>query len=123
MVRRQVAQFLVAVVLAGATGCRNDGGYSTSSGGGGTPSPGGTPNTVTISGMAFSPSTLTVADSAVVTFTNNDPVTHTATADDASWDTGGISPHTSKTIRFVRTGTFTYHCVIHPTMIASIRVQ
>ena len=46
---------------------------------------------VSISNFAFSPQSVTVSVGDTVTWTNSDTVTHTATADDASWDAGNIT--------------------------------
>jgi plastocyanin len=77
---------------------------------------------VTIAGFAFSPASLTIEAGTTVTWTNQDSVTHTATADDGSWNTGNIAQGQSASITFDTPGTFTYHCSIHPNMTASITV-
>jgi plastocyanin len=78
---------------------------------------------VDIAGFAFSPQSVTVAVGDTVTWTNADAQNHTATADDASFDTGTIAGGTSKSVTFAAAGTFGYHCKIHPTMTATIVVQ
>lgn len=78
---------------------------------------------VDIAGFAFSPQSVTVGVSDTVTWTNDDAQGHTATADDASFDTGTIAGGTSKSVTFATAGTFGYHCKIHPTMTATIVVQ
>lgn len=82
-----------------------------------------TTNTVTISNFAFSPLSFTVSKDSVVTWKNNDSVTHTATSDTGLWDTGNIPPGGSKAIVFHTIGTFPYHCVIHTMMLGTIIVQ
>jgi plastocyanin len=77
---------------------------------------------VTISGFAFSPAALTIEAGTTVTWTNQDSATHTATADDGSFDTGNIAQGQSVSITFDTPGTFAYHCAIHPYMVASITV-
>jgi plastocyanin len=77
---------------------------------------------VTIAGFAFSPAALTIEAGTTVTWTNQDSATHTATADDGSFDTGNIAQGQSVSITFDTPGTFTYHCSIHPNMVASITV-
>jgi len=77
---------------------------------------------VTIAGFAFSPAALTIEAGTTVTWTNQDSATHTATADDGSWDTGDIAQGASVSITFDTPGTFTYHCAIHTYMVASITV-
>ena len=77
---------------------------------------------VAIAGFAFSPDSITIAVGDMITWTNNDGVGHTATADDASFDTGTIAAGSSKSATFATAGTFTYHCKIHPAMAATIVV-
>jgi plastocyanin len=78
---------------------------------------------IDIAGFAFSPQSITVAVGDTVTWTNADVQGHTATADDASFDTGTIGGGTSKTVTFSTAGTFAYHCRIHPAMTAAIVVS
>ncbi len=87
------------------------------------PSPRPTANTVSIANMAFSPSSLTVLKSTTVTWKNNDGVAHTATDDNGTWNTGTIQPGASASITFNTSGTFTYHCSVHPSMTGTIIVQ
>jgi plastocyanin len=77
---------------------------------------------VTIQNFAFSPVSLEVAAGTTVTWTNNDGTAHSATADDGSWDTGSIAPGDSASITFDTPGTYTYHCMFHPSMTATIVV-
>src|SRR3954471_10264766 len=77
---------------------------------------------VTIAGFAFSPASLTITAGTTVTWTNQDSATHTATADDGSWDTGNIAQGASGSVTFNTPGTFTYHCSIHPNMTGTITV-
>lgn len=78
---------------------------------------------VSIKGNAFTPPTVRVKVGEFVTWTNNDSVAHTATADDDSWDTGMIEPGETGTIRFEEAGTYTYHCTPHPQMMGTIIVE
>jgi plastocyanin len=82
-----------------------------------------TPNTVVLANMAFGPTTLTVAKGATVTWQNNDGIAHTATSDAGAWDSGNIPAGASKSVTFNTTGTFSYHCTVHPMMTATIIVQ
>lgn len=78
---------------------------------------------VTIGGFAFGPASVTVSVGDTVTWTNNDPQTHTATADDASWDAGNIAGGGgTKSVTFTTAGTFPYHCAIHPAMTGTVTV-
>lgn len=78
---------------------------------------------VAISGFSFSPKSVTVTVGDTVTWTNSDAQAHTATADDASWDTANIGNGASKSITFSTAGTFAYHCSIHPTMTGTVVVE
>lgn len=78
--------------------------------------PATTGNAVTIQNMAFAPATITVKAGDTVTWTNQDGVGHSATADDNSFDTGVLDQGKSGSATFSKAGTFTYHCSIHPNM-------
>ncbi len=78
---------------------------------------------VTISGFAFSPATLTVSAGATVTWTNKDSVAHTVTSDTGAFDSGNIAPNATFSYKFTTAGTFSYHCAIHPSMKASVVAQ
>jgi plastocyanin len=73
--------------------------------------------------FAFSPATLTVKTGTKVTWTNSDSVTHTVTADQGTFDSGGLSPGSSFSFTFTKTGTYSYHCNIHHSMTATVIVQ
>jgi plastocyanin len=75
---------------------------------------------VSIAGFAFAPPDLAVKVGDSVTWTNNDNTAHTATADDGSFDCGTIAAGQSFTFTFTTAGTFTYHCKIHPSMVAKL---
>jgi YVTN family beta-propeller protein len=77
---------------------------------------------VAIASFAFGPKALTIKAGQAVTWTNNDTVTHSATADDKSWDSGDIAPGQSFSRTFQTAGTYTYHCSHHPYMTGTITV-
>ena len=118
---------VLALALAG--GCGGNG-YSSSPGNGGNNGGNGNGNgggsaQATIANMDFS--SLTVARGTTVTWKNNDAMPHTATSDPGSafaFDTGTISPGAvSNGVTFSQSGTFAYHCTVHPNMHGSITVQ
>lgn len=78
---------------------------------------------VTIADFAFGPETLEITAGTTVTFTNNDSASHTATADDGSFDTGAIAQGESATVTFDTPGTYTYVCSFHPAMTGTIVVS
>jgi|GEM_PF-2040458 len=79
---------------------------------------------VTIANFAFSPAAVTVPVGATVTWTNQDPGSHTTTSDTGLWDSGGLNFNTG--VSFSRTfntpGTFGYHCSFHSFMTGAITV-
>jgi LPXTG-motif cell wall-anchored protein len=77
---------------------------------------------VTIHDFAFAPGTLTVHVGDRVTWFNQGPSSHSATANDGSFDTGVLSKGTSGSFTFTTPGTFSYHCTPHPFMHGSITV-
>jgi plastocyanin len=79
-----------------------------------------TGNSVSIHNMAFS--NLSVAKGTTVTWTNNDAMAHTVTADDASFDSGNIAPGATFSHTFSTAGTVAYHCSIHTGMKANVVV-
>ena len=81
-----------------------------------------TGDAVTIAGFAFSPGALTVKVGTSVTWTNQDSVAHTVTADDGSFDSGHLGNGLTFKQTFAKAGTFAYHCAIHRSMTASITV-
>lgn len=76
----------------------------------------------TISDFKFTPSTITVTAGESVTWTNNGPTGHSATADDGSFDTGVLSRGASGSHTFTRAGTYTFHCTPHPFMTGKVVV-
>jgi plastocyanin len=76
-----------------------------------------------IRGMAFGPSRLEVAAGTTITWTNNDPVAHTVTADDGTWDSGEIEPGKTWSRTFPQAGEFAFHCTPHPFMKAVVVVR
>ena len=87
------------------------------------PPTGGTVVTVTISGMTFSPSTVTVKTGTTVVWKNNDVSVHTATSDDGStFNTGNIAIGYSGNVMMSKAGTYPYHCTLHSNMTGVVEV-
>jgi plastocyanin len=78
---------------------------------------------VNIQGFAFVPATLSIDANTQVTWTNTDTASHTATADDGSFDSGTLASHGTATHLFTAKGTYTYHCSIHSSMTATVTVH
>lgn len=82
-------------------------------------------NSVTIANMSFSPADITVKKGTTVTWTNNDSIAHTVTADtdtEHGPNSDTINPGDTYTFTFTDDGTFAYHCSIHPEMTGKVTV-
>jgi len=66
--------------------------------------------------MTFEPKRLEIAAGGTVTWTNNDQLVHTITADDRSWDSGPIEPGKTWSHTFTQPGEYSFHCTPHPFM-------
>jgi glucose dehydrogenase/plastocyanin len=71
-------------------------------------------------GKFYMPPAAGIFTGSEATWTNNDTVQHTATADDNSFDTSLINPGQKATVTVNEKGTIMYHCTIHPWMTASL---
>ena len=78
---------------------------------------------VQIADFAFSPSTITITAGDTVTWTNADPVVHTATSTSGAFDSGDLEQGESYSLTFTTPGTYDYLCTPHPTMTGRIVVQ
>jgi plastocyanin len=125
--RHPVASLLVVVPVAVALASCGGGGDSSADTGStraahNAGSAGGR-QAVDISNFKFVPATIAVKSGARVTIANRDTTTHTATADNGSFDTGNIDPGASKAVTISKGGRFAYHCSIHPFMHGVIVAQ
>jgi len=71
---------------------------------------------VKIESFRFQPTTMNVTRGTVVVSTNDDSAPHTATANDASFDTGRLDQGKSGQVTFDKPGTFEYVCNFHSSM-------
>jgi len=80
---------------------------------------------VWMQGMAFNPTTITVAVNATVTWTNKDENTYTITSNDSGlFDSGPIIPGSIYNHQFTQAGTYNYHNTIsYPNMTGTVIVQ
>ena len=78
---------------------------------------------VNIQGYAFNPPSIVVVIGVnnTVTWTNNDAVTHTVTANDGSFS-AAVHPGQNYTHTFETPGAFDYHCSIHTYMMGTVTV-
>ena len=128
LVRALLAGLAAASLLAGACGSDDDedeGTEATATTGttGTTAAGGGEAKAITIKGFAFAPTPLVVPKGTEVTITNSDDATHTATADDGSFDTGELNKGDAKPVTLSEEGEIAYHCNIHDSMKGVIRVE
>jgi LPXTG-motif cell wall-anchored protein len=78
---------------------------------------------VTISDFQFTPAQITIQQGDTVTWTNEGPTAHSATASDGSFDTGIFSAGGSRSETFDEPGTFAYICTPHPNMHGTVVVE
>lgn len=79
-------------------------------------------NSVSIMNFSFSPNNLTLKVGTKVTWTNHDSVTHTVTANQGAFNSP-VPPGSSFSFTFTKAGSYAYHCMIHPSMTATIVVH
>src|SRR4051812_28060726 len=79
--------------------------------------------TVDIKSFKYKPVTVVVKKGGRVRWTNSDTASHTATADDRSFDTQTIDRGKSRMVAMTTAGTFAYHCDFHPFMKATVVVK
>ena len=119
---------LVAVTLAGCGGSSMGSPTSPTPTPTPTPTPGGSATlTITIVGMngaqSFSPNPGAVVAGDTVAFYNGDSIVHSVVANGGAFSTGNIAPGaTSAAITVTATGSFGYHCSIHPEMVGTLNV-
>jgi plastocyanin len=105
------------------TACSKDDNNGGDNGGGDNGGGGTKTSKVNISGFKFDPEKITVGKDVTVTWTNLDDAPHTVTANDNSFTSGTLNKNDTYTHTFTVTGTYDYHCEIHPMMTASVEVQ
>ena len=83
-----------------------------------------TPKThrVEIRSFQFDPPRIEIHPGDIVEWTNRDFAPHTATGDDAGWDTGQLKANESGHFIAKSPGSFAYHCAFHPGMKGTITV-
>jgi plastocyanin len=80
---------------------------------------------IIIKNFAFQPSQVTVRSGASVSWVNceTDGTPHTSTADQGTWNSPLLDPGIAFTFTAPAPGTYTYHCVPHPSMLGTLIVQ
>ncbi len=69
--------------------------------------------TVDMKNVAFAPTVVHILPGQTVLWTNDDPLQHTVTADDGSFDSGLIDPGATFSQTFTAPGTYQYYCTPH----------
>ena len=77
----------------------------------------------TIRNLAYAQPALEITAGTTVTWTNADPLAHTVTAADGSFDSALIQPSRSWSHTFTQPGTYDYSCTPHPFMKATVVVR
>lgn len=131
----RVPRLLSLLLLLGVTAGCGGGSSSTPSPSAPSPTPSPTPsgsasttvtiptNARTLGTAAYVPNPATIAQGAVVTWSNTDSTTHDIVSDTGAFDSGRMAPNDNFKFTFSAKGTFPYHCSIHPGMTGTIVVQ
>lgn len=123
MLIRRSFVLLVALTLVFVSACSGDEGGETTTTAPADGNGGGVPSGITIDSFTFTPGELTVSVGDTVTWTNEQGVGHTATADGGEWNSGTLPTGGEFSHTFDESGTFTYFCSIHPSMTGEITVN
>jgi plastocyanin len=78
---------------------------------------------IDIQGIQYTSEAVTVDPGTTVIWVNRDPIQHSVTANDESFDSGLIDPEQSFAMTFDTPGTYAYHCTPHPFMEARVVVR
>ncbi len=79
--------------------------------------------TVTIQNLTFTPSPIMVPVGTTVTWINQDSTTHRVISDTGAFESKNLNHGESYSFKFTRSGTYKYHCSIHPNIKGTIIVQ
>jgi len=79
--------------------------------------------TIEIRDFLFEPPNVSIPAGTEVTWVNHDAAPHDATHDDRDWEIDRLNRNDNDTLTFDTSGTYTYHCSIHPYMKGTITVR
>lgn len=121
---RLLPVLLVVAVIAVGCGSEDDPGSPGTTGStAGAPKSSPSGEVVRIKDFKFLPEDVTVDAGTTVRWTNADSAPHTATADDASFDTGDLRQGKTGEVTLSDPGTYAYFCEFHKFMRAKITVR
>ncbi len=78
---------------------------------------------IEISQLAFQTKDLEIPVGTTVRWVNKDPIAHTSTDDDGTWESPLLGPGETYEYTFDEVGEYAYHCVPHPFMTAKVVVK
>jgi len=78
---------------------------------------------VKIDNFSFAPQTLTVAAGTTVTWTNRDDIPHTAVSAEGVFKSKVMDTDEKFSYTFMKAGTYSYYCSVHPKMTGKVVVQ
>jgi len=121
---------LAALLVAGLTACGGSSSSSSSPGSSSAPSAGAgqASATVQVASFSYAPPTVTIKAGGTVTWRNSDPYPHTASVaaggqGPALFTTGTLRQSQSKTVSFTKPGIYSYVCLFHQFMHATVVVR
>ncbi len=79
--------------------------------------------TVTIQNSTFTPHTIIVPIGTTVTWINQDSTNHQVTSNTKAFESKNLNTGDNYSFKFTKSGTYPYHCLIHPNMKGTIIVQ
>jgi plastocyanin/predicted lipoprotein with Yx(FWY)xxD motif len=88
-----------------------------------TSAPAAQPQAIKIASFAFSPASVTVDVGTKVTWTNSDTAGHSVTSDTGLFNSPTFGNGETFSFTFTASGTYAYHCSIHPSMKGTVTVQ
>jgi plastocyanin len=115
MSRTSIRFFLILLTAASATGLMPA--LAAAAG------PGPVTYEVRIDGVRFDPQELTVKVGDTIVWTNHDPFPHTSTAVGKQFNSREIAAGRSWKFTARKKGVFPYACLLHPTMLGTLRVE
>ena len=88
------------------------------------PALGSAPSQVKIDNFSFSPNPLTVPTGTTVQWVNRDDIPHTVVSDDkTTFKSKALDTDDNFSYTFIKPGTYSYFCSIHPKMTGKVVVQ